>query len=135
MLFLLPLSHFFFKMFVREKEHAADDMAVTLTRDPLSLAGAILSLSRIRARMDPSPVYSTFFPDRATAQSRIKRLVGKNTIQPKREAGRLVISFFLSILIMAMLTGVAFAMPVSKPATTSCQTSQAHVSKNVCCTR
>jgi hypothetical protein len=122
-------------MFVREKEHAADDMAVTLTRDPLSLAGAIISLSRIRARMDPSPVYSTFFPDRASAQSRIKRLVGKNTFQPKREAGRLVISFFLSILIMAVLTGVAFAMPVSKPATTSCQTSEAHVTKNACCTR
>lgn len=134
MLYLLPLSHFFFKMFVRDKEHAADDMAVILTRDPLSLASAIILLSRARAQMDPSPVYSTFFPDRATAQSRIRRLVEKSAVQPKRESRRLLVSFFLSLLILGTLAGAALAVPVSQP-TAGCGTNQAHLTKNVCCTR
>ncbi len=136
MLFLLPLSHFFFKLFVREKEHAADDIAIDMTRNPLGLAEAILSLYRLSGRLrDPSPVYATFFPSKATAKSRVERLLGKGVIQPKREAKRLLVSLILSVFIMGILAGIAFAMPVSKEAVNTCQTPQVHITQSVCCSR
>ncbi len=108
-LFVLPLAHFLFNVYIREKENAADDYAVAEMKEPASLASAILKLARLNhLKRDPSPAYATFFPSRATAKSRITRLVGNEAPKRAREAANLALAAVVSALILLFLTGAAF---------------------------
>jgi len=108
-LFVLPLAHFLFTVYIREKENAADDYAVAEMKEPASLASAILRLARLNhLKKDPSPAYATFFPSRATAQSRITRLVGDAAPKRAKEVVNLVLAAVVSVLIVILLTGATF---------------------------
>lgn len=116
-LFMLPLAHFLFRIYIREKENAADDYVVGEIKDPSTLASAILKLVRLNHfRKDPSPAYATFFPSKATAESRIVRLVGQPAVNRKRELLNLALAFITSVLIIALLTGATFKVSADNAA-------------------
>lgn len=116
-LFMLPLAHFLFRVYIREKENAADDFAVGEMKEPSTLASAILKLVRLNhLRKEPAPAYATFFPSRATAESRIVRLVGQPEPNRAREIFNLVFAFIASVLIIALLTGATFKISAANAA-------------------
>lgn len=112
-LWALPVAHYLLKAFLRAKEHAADDLAVEMTGDRLALASAIVSVSK-QGGGHAAPAYATFFPDRATAVSRVGRIVGRH---PQR-SGRLGLALVLTALV-ATLTYSGAAYAASAAATTS----------------
>jgi Zn-dependent protease with chaperone function len=108
----LPISHHLFSIFIQEKEYAADDFAVELTGNPLELASAIVSVAkRLKNSMVQSPAYATFFPNAATAKSRVGRLLGSNE-KIKPSIFKLSASVAASILIVAAVASLAYAQPV-----------------------
>lgn len=119
----LPLSHFLFRVYVREKENAADDYAVTEMKEPTSLASAILKLARLNhLKSDPSPAYATFFPSRATAQSRITRITGYDVPKRPKEVVNLILATIVSALIVLLLAGATFQ--ASAATNTNCARSE-----------
>jgi len=113
-LWLLPISHHLFAIFVREKEYAADDFAVSLTKNPLDLAGAIVSVAKaVRGRNTLSPAYAAFLPGKATAKTRINRLLGSDD-KVKPSLFGLLISLMLSALMMLTIVGFTYAQPFNK---------------------
>ncbi|MBE0447717.1 MAG: M56 family metallopeptidase [Actinobacteria bacterium] len=112
-LWALPVSHHLFAIFVREKEYAADDFAVSLTKNPLDLAGAIVSVAKADRRKPSSPAYATFFPGKATAKARINRLLGSgDKVRPS--LSRLLASLAVSALMVITVVGFAYAQPSIK---------------------
>lgn len=110
-LFMLPLAHFLFRVYIREKENAADDFAVKLMKEPSYLASALLKLVRLNnLEKEPVPAYATFFPSRATARARIVRLLGVQETNHRKEIVNLILVFFASILVVTLLTGATFKL-------------------------
>jgi len=131
----LPISHYLLNVFVREKEYAADDFAVKLTRQPVELAEAIVSVARATQRSAPfSPAYATFFSGRATAKDRVERLLdSERGMQPS--LSKLALSVVLSAVIVLTVTGFAYAQPtVGKKAVGGCGMGPECVERNYeCC--
>jgi beta-lactamase regulating signal transducer with metallopeptidase domain len=119
LLYLLPLAHFLFALFTREKEHAADEIAAKLTNRPLDLASAILAISRIKVERNLVTAYSAFTPLGATVESRVKRLLEGEKL-PERYFGQMLVSFLTSILIFSMAVGVAVAEPAKVAVKKNC---------------
>lgn len=116
-LFMLPLAHFLFRIYIREKENAADDFAVGEMEEPSILASAILKLVRLNhLTKEPAPAYATFFPSRATAESRIVRLIGQSKPDRAREIFNLVFALIASVLIIAIITGATFKLSAANAA-------------------
>lgn len=110
-LFMLPLAHFLFRVYIREKENAADDFVSQAMSEPSSLASALLKLIRLNHRKkDPAPAYATFSPSRETARSRIVRLVGEPENRQAKEIINLVLAFVASVLILVLVTGATFKL-------------------------
>ncbi len=107
----LPISHQLFAVFVSEKEFAADEFAVRMTGDPVELAGAIVSVAKAgKSKKALSPAYATFFSNKATAKTRIHRLLQPgNTVQTS--VLRLITGALISALILASVVGLAYAQP------------------------
>jgi Zn-dependent protease with chaperone function len=118
-LYLLPLAHFLFALFTREKEHAADEMAAKLTNRPLDLASAILAISRIKVGRNLVTNYSAFTPLGATVESRVKRLLEGEKL-PERYLSQMLVSFLTSVLIFSVAVGVAMAEPAKVAVKKNC---------------
>jgi len=110
-LWLLPISHHLFSIFIHEKEYAADDFAVKVTGKPLDLASAIISVAKLSHGVKAfSPAYATFFSTQATVKTRVSRLVGSaNRRAPS--VLRLLLSTALSVIIALAVVGFAYAQP------------------------
>ncbi|HEY3375395.1 MAG TPA: M56 family metallopeptidase [Candidatus Aquicultor sp.] len=132
----LPVSHHLLSIFIHEKEFAADDFAVSITGKPVELASAIVSVSKAaRSHKRLSPAYATFFSDKATAKTRVHRLLG-STDRVRPSAVRLVVSIGLSIVILAGAIGLAYAQPYAKSALVSnCKMGGECTVKNKSCCR
>lgn len=110
----LPVSHHLFSIFVHEKEYAADDFAAELTGKPVELAGAIVTVAKATQGVRRlSPAYATFFSDKATAKTRVHRLLG-SAERNKPSLAKLVASTVLSLVILVGVVGLAYAQPVAK---------------------
>ncbi|HZD58931.1 MAG TPA: M56 family metallopeptidase [Anaerolineae bacterium] len=109
----LPVSHHLFAIFLREKEYAADDFAVGVTKNPLDLAGAIVSVAKAVQKKPLSPAYATFFSGKATAKARINRLLGSCDRKRPSLLG-LLASLVFSALIIVTVAGFAYAQPLVK---------------------
>lgn len=111
-LFFVPLGHYLFGLFIREKELAADDVAADLTGDRMGLANAIISVSRNSLKnFDPSPAYATFFPLRETVEMRVKHLLGYQYVDPRKEITRFVLAVATSLVVGFLIYGTAQALP------------------------
>ncbi len=108
----LPISHQLFAIFVSEKEFAADEFAVRVTGDPVELAGAIVSVAKAaHSKKALSPAYATFFSNKATAKTRIHRLLQSgDTVQTS--VLRLITGALISALILVSVVGLAYAQPL-----------------------
>jgi len=107
----LPISHQLFAIFVSEKEFAADDFAVRMTGDPVELAGAIVSVAKaVHSKKALSPAYATFFSNKATAKTRIHRLLQSGDTV-RTSVLRLITGALISVLILASVVGLAYAQP------------------------
>lgn len=132
-MFFLPISHWLVRRFMCEKDRAADLFALSLTRDPVTLAAAIVKVSRMGK--SGAPAYSPAFSHIDSVESRVKRLLGVE-YRPKYSARSLIASVAVSLIIVMSITGVAFALPrVNHPATAAgCNAmKECHVSAHSAC--
>lgn len=133
-LFFIPLSHYLFRLFIREKELAADDVASELTGDRMGLANAIISVSRNSLKnFDPSPAYATFFPLRETVEMRVRHLLGYSYIDRRKETKRLILAVAATLLVMSVLYGTALALPNNKDILHGCKGGPTCTSQNHGC--
>lgn len=137
-LFVFPLSHLLFGIFMREKEHAADDLAVELTGDPVGLAEAIVKVARLKsAERKLAPAYATFFPNRALVRERVTRLVGCDV--PRRAGtAKTITATVISLALLGAMVGVATAQSQTAAAAPGkeCKSSQSCERQNsACCLR
>ncbi len=116
-LFPLPIAHFLFGLFAREKELAADELAVELTNKPYELASAMLTISRLN--LDPMPGAALIAPAVATTETRIKKLLESDGMKEYLFA-KLVIAFALSAMIVTAGVGAALANPAGEAAKKNC---------------
>lgn len=131
--FFLPISHWLARRFLCEKERAADMFALSLTKDPVTLAAAIVKVSRMGKSM--APAYLPAFSDINSVESRVKRLLGVE-YKPKYSARSLIASVAVSLIIVMSITRVAVALPrASHPSTAAgCNAMQeCHVSAHAGC--
>ncbi|MHB0977200.1 MAG: M56 family metallopeptidase [Candidatus Aquicultorales bacterium] len=132
-LFVFPLSHHLFGVFMRQKEHAADDMAAELTGDPVGLADAIVKVAKIKgSNHGHCPAYATFFPEKTGVRDRVTRLLGHGS-RGRRGAMRLAVAVGLSALIMGMLTGISVAQPATPKLSKECSLKPECVRLNGAC--
>lgn len=133
-LWLFPISHYLFRVFIHEKEYAADDFAVKVTGKPVELASAIVSVAKAaHSRRYLLPAYATFFSDKATAKHRVQRLLEFGD-QVKPSFYRLIVSALLSLFIVAGMLGIAYAQPFSKAGSYSqCRMDSACVEQDYSC--
>ncbi len=134
-LFVFPLSHLLFGMFMREKEHAADDLAVELTGDPMGLAEAIVKVARLKnAGRRFAPAYATFFPNRATVRERVTRLVGCD-VPRKAGIAKVLVAAVISLALLGAMVGIAVAQPPVSAAAKECKSSRScELQSAACCT-
>lgn len=136
-LFVFPLSHLLFGVFMREKEHAADDLAVELTGDPVGLAEAIVKVARLKSSgRKPAPAYASFFPNRALVRERVTRLVGCDV--PRRVGiAKVITATVVSLALLGAMVGIATAQSPTAAATgKECKSSQSCERQNsACCLR
>ncbi len=118
-LFALPVVHFFYAMFTRAKEHAADDLAASLVSSPLKLASAIVSFSKLSTGVAMPTAYTGFLPSPATAESRVSRLIGDRS-EVGLSLSRLAVAVVSSLLIVLLLTGSAMANPAGQNLQKNC---------------
>ncbi|MCL5291530.1 MAG: M56 family metallopeptidase [Actinobacteria bacterium] len=120
-LFVFPLSHLLFAVFMRQKEHAADDLAAELTGDPVGIAEAIVKVARLKSE-GPSrcPAYATFFPDKAAVRDRVNRLIGTGAIA-RIGLGRMLTATAVTVAIIGALAGIATAQPDKARLSKECQ--------------
>ncbi|MCL6472698.1 MAG: M56 family metallopeptidase [Firmicutes bacterium] len=133
-LWLLPISHYLFRVFVYEKEYAADDFAVKVTGKPVELASAIVSVAKAaHSRRYLLPAYATFFSDKATAKHRVQRLLEFGD-QVRPSFYKLAVSALLSLVIVAGMLGIAYAQPSGEAGSYSqCRMDSACVEQNYSC--
>lgn len=134
-MFVLPISHWLVSKFIYEKEHAADEFALKITKNPIGLASAIVKVSKMGNSL--APAYTPTFAEKKTVESRVKQLLGLN-YRPAYGKKSLIISLIASSIIVMSIVGVAFALPnpnhpstqagcgsmsqCQSPASTSCNT-------------
>ncbi|MCL4395682.1 MAG: M56 family metallopeptidase, partial [Chloroflexi bacterium] len=133
-LFIFPLGHLLFAKFMRQKEHAADDMAVELTGDSVGLADAIVKVARLRSSGKRlCPAYATFFPEKASVRERVVRLLGSGQAGEIGKV-RAVVATTATILIVGLLAGVATAQPSVKVGLSkACQVRQDCIRQGAAC--
>lgn len=134
-MFILPISHWLVSKFIYEKEHAADDFALNITKNPIGLASAIVKVSKMGNNI--APAYTPTFAEKKTVESRVKLLLGLN-YRPAYGKRSLLISLAASLIIVMSIVGMAVALPnpnhpstqagcgsmsqCQSPASTSCNT-------------
>lgn len=117
-LFPLPISHFLFGLFLREKELAADELAVRITDKPYDLVSAMLTISRMEMGRKPVPGAAFIVPLSASAETRAKRLLCGDV--KERLLTRLIIASITSAMIVALGAGIAVANPKDANAKRNC---------------
>ncbi len=132
-LFFLPLSHFLYRFFTREKEYAADELAAEITGDRLTLAQAIIKVKRLSQERKSLPAYVASFYPRATTESRVRKILGEDVSGFKKEAKGLVISLIISFLLVGFLAQVALASSQKSINNGNCPTLKNCINQNQDC--
>ena len=120
-LFPLPIVHFLFGLFMREKELAADELAVKMTGKPYELASAMLTMSKLSGFRPSFFGAALIAPAEATAEIRIRRLLGIESVK-EHFSLRLVIALISSFFLVTVLAGVAFGKPNGTATSRNCHT-------------
>lgn len=110
LMFILPISHLLVRRFIYEKEHAADEFAIKFTKNPVSLALAIVKVSKMGKNLSPAALPT--FSQKITVESRVKQLLGIS-YKPVYSARSLALSIVASLVIVMSIVGIAFALPRS----------------------
>lgn len=118
-LFFLPVSNLLFKLFSREKEHEADDFAVSRRADVFGLASAIIKMSKSK-KGSALPLGVTAFSDNKLIEDRVKRLINRSH-KPPFYMKKFIIGSMVSVLILLSLFVVGFSSSKSNnTSATSC---------------
>jgi len=86
-LWFQPLNHFVASRFRRTAEHACDDRAVALTRNPLALGRAIVRLAEAAGNRSGFALAPAIVSRESELRSRVRRLVKTTTVE-EASAGR-----------------------------------------------
>ncbi|MBI4743446.1 MAG: M56 family metallopeptidase [Actinobacteria bacterium] len=116
-MFFLPLSHYLFEEFCMEKEKAADDYAISVTKDPLVLARALVKVAKMHFVETPMILsYAPAFSDRASIHERITRLIDKKEVRKPLKG--FVIAVLATLIMVIIFTATALA--VSERSSSQC---------------
>lgn len=106
-LFFLPISNLLFKLFSREKEHEADDFAVSRRANAFGLASAIVKMSK--SKTCPSlPLGAMAFSESKIIEDRVKRLISRS-YKPSLYTKKFIMSFMVSTIILLSLFALGFS--------------------------
>lgn len=109
LMLFLPVIKILYSFFWAGKEHEADDYVVRHTNNPLSLASAIVKISKL-TRGQFYPGYVAAFSQTNAIEGRVKRLLNQEH-EIKINTKKLALSLLLSIIILFSLVTLAFAIP------------------------
>ncbi|HHT9105507.1 MAG TPA: M56 family metallopeptidase [Candidatus Wujingus californicus] len=98
--FFIPINKYLLKLFSSTLEKAADDSAISLSKEPLELASALVKLSKTYSTNIPHPAIP-FFNEQAVVEDRITRLLGIPTNLLLHNKINMYISYTLSFIIIS----------------------------------
>ncbi|MDE1890618.1 MAG: M56 family metallopeptidase [Planctomycetota bacterium] len=124
--FFLSINHYLLNLYSASSEKAADDTAISISKEPLELASALVKLSKSKTKATLSTL-AAFSGGQRVVEERIKRLLESNTTPHYFNKIEFYLSCLLSLFFAVTIWFSLFHKPFIHAHASGCRTMSCHM--------